>query len=264
MLRFISSLMLAMLTTACALTPERPNGAFFAREVAVDGVRHRYQVFVPATRAGGGRPPVVLFLHGSGERGVDNEKQLAAGLAPYVRARRDRFPAIVVFPQAPEGREWSDHAEVAFAALEAATREFDGDRAHTSLTGLSMGGYGVWELALRQPQRFAALVPICGGITRPGHRPTLYVTAVDGAADPFAETARRLRTHPIWIFHGAKDDLVLPEQSRRMAAALRAADAPDARYTEFPDANHNSWDPAYATEALWPWLFAQRRARPRK
>ncbi|WP_159681586.1 prolyl oligopeptidase family serine peptidase [Luteimonas sp. 9C] len=236
-------------------------GRFVRRELDANGRRVAYQVFVPAAQLP--RPvPVVLFLHGSGERGDDGEKQIHAGLGPYVRAHAADFPALVVFPQSPEGESWEgDTATMALATLDAATAEFDGDRSRTSLTGMSRGGYGTWSLALREPTRFAALVPVCGGITAPGSRPdldTLYVESTQPAADPYAETARRLRAIPSWIFHGALDDVVPPEQSRRMHAALRDAGA-DVRYTEFPDANHNSWDAAYRTEALWPWLFAQRR-----
>jgi len=236
-------------------------GGFVRRELTSNGRRYAYQVFVPSAQLP--RPlPVVLFLHGSGERGDDGEKQTQAGLGPYLRAQAADFPALVVFPQSPEGESWEgDTATMALAALDAATAEFDGDRSRTSLTGMSRGGYGTWSLALREPTRFAALVPVCGGITAPGTRPdldTLYVESTHAASDPFAEAARALRDIPSWIFHGARDDVVPPEQSRRMHAALRDAGA-DVRYTEFPDANHNSWDPAYRTEALWPWLFAQRR-----
>jgi len=236
-------------------------GGFVRRELTSNGRRYAYQVFVPSAHLP--RPlPVVLFLHGSGERGDDGEKQTEAGLGPYLRAQAADFPALVVFPQSPEGESWEgDTATMALAALDAATAEFDGDRSRTSLTGMSRGGYGTWSLALREPTRFAALVPVCGGITAPGTRPdldTLYVESTHAAGDPFAEAARALRDIPSWIFHGARDDVVPPEQSRRMHAALRDAGA-DVRYTEFPDANHNSWDPAYRTEALWPWLFAQKR-----
>lgn len=247
---------------ASALPSSAPApGGFVRREVMSNGRRHAYQVFAPSSALP--RPlPVVLFLHGSGERGDDGEKQTQAGLGPYVRAHAADFPALVVFPQSPEGESWEgDTATMALAALDAATAEFDGDRHRTSLTGMSRGGYGTWSLALREPARFAALVPVCGGITAPGTRPdldSLYVGATHDAADPFAEAARRLRGIPSWIFHGALDDVVPPEQSRRMHAALRDAGA-DVRYTEFPDANHNSWDAAYRTEALWSWLFAQRR-----
>ncbi|WP_119718806.1 carboxylesterase family protein [Cognatilysobacter tabacisoli] len=247
---------------ACRSVPPASTGAgsgrFIEREVHVAGATHRYQVFVPAA-ARAGRAPVILFLHGSGERGDDNRRQVEVGLGPRVRDRARDFPAIVVFPQAPDGTEWSDNVAVVLAQLEAATVEFDGDRDRTYLTGLSMGGYGTWDLALREPTRFAALVPVCGGLSGGTRRPSLTVQSVAGEPDPFAAAAQRLRAVPTWIFHGARDDVVPPEQSRRMAAALRAAGAADARYTEFADANHNSWDPAYATDALWPWLFAQRR-----
>lgn len=261
-MRFIvlPSMIVCLSLNACAMAPARmEHGGFVQRQAIVDGETHRYQVFVPAHAAGGRKPAVILFLHGSGERGSDGVKQTQAGLGPYLRTRMDDFPAIVVFPQAPADSEWSDSDGIAFAALDAALREFDGDPARVYLTGMSMGGYGTWELALRQPQRFAALVPVCGGITHPAHRPTLRVATVADAQDPFTATAARLHTIPIWIFHGARDDLVLPEQSQRMAAALEAAGAHDARYTEFPEANHNSWDPAYAHAPLWDWLFAQRR-----
>lgn len=258
------SLLLPLLLAACA-TPSAPRdtGAFVERSVEVAGATHRYQVFVPASKAGGGMPPAILFLHGSGERGSDNRKQVEVGIGPHLRAHLDDFPALVVLPQAAEGTEWTDAAgPVAMAALDAALREFHGDPARVYLTGMSMGGYGTWELALQHPARFAALAPVCGGITVDWNdeRPGLRAKSVDGAADPFAEAARRLRDVPVWIFHGGKDDIVPPAQSRRMAAALKAAGARDARYTEFPDANHNSWDPAYsATPELWTWLFAQKR-----
>ena len=265
--RIVALLALLALMAGCTTTPTRSErGEFVAREVTVDGRAYRYQVFVPGRAAAPGEAPVILFLHGSGERGEDNAKQLAVGLGPHVRAHADDFPAIVVFPQAPEGSEWNQVADMAFAQLDAATREFGGDPDRTTLTGLSMGGFGVWDYALRQPGRFAALVPVCGGLVIP-RRPSMDVAAVAGAADPYAAAAARLHGIPAWIFHGAKDDLVPPEYSRRMEAALRAAGARDARYTEFPDANHNSWDPAYATPELWTWLFAQRRAgasRPKK
>lgn len=235
------------------------NGEFVDREISVDGSVHRYQVFVPSRAAGGRQPPVVLFLHGSGERGDDNRKQAAVGLGPYVKGRMTTFPAIVVFPQSPENASWDGAtARMALAALDAATHEFHGDPDRTYLTGMSRGGYGVFELALMQPTRFAALVPVCGGVTAPRPASDLHVLAVEDSTDPFAAVANRLASVPVWLFHGARDDVVAPAQSRRMYAALQAAGA-DVRYTEFPDANHNAWDPTYATPELWEWLFAQRR-----
>ena len=257
--------LLLILMTACTTTPPmNPTGEFVSREVVLEGKTYRYQVFVPAARFRSGKPPVVLFLNGSGERGSDGVKQTMAGLGPYLRQHADTFPGLVVFPQAPEDTEWTQTAgPIAFATLDAALREFDGDPDRVSLTGMSMGGYGTWELALQQPTRFAALVPVCGGITVDWgrNRSSMNVHSVAGAADPFAAAAQRLKDVPVWIFHGGKDDVVPPSQSRRMDAALKAAGARDARYTEFPDANHNSWDATYAYAPMWDWLFAQRRGR---
>lgn len=252
-------LLACLLLAACVSVPDRANGSFVERSIDVAGTAHRYQVFVPATRAGGRNPAVILFLHGSGERGTDGAKQTLVGIGPYIRTKLDTFPAIVVFPQAPDDTEWSGNADLVFAMLDAAAREFRGDPDRTYLTGLSMGGYGTWDMALRAPERFAALVPVCGGLVHP-RRPSMGVSGLAGNGDPYAAVASKLKQIPIWQFHGGKDDLVPPEYSRRMDAALKAAGATDARYTEFPDANHNSWDPAYAqTPELWPWLFAQER-----
>ena len=248
-----------LLLGACVSMPERASGGFVERSVDIAGTAHRYQVFVPASAAGGRTPPVIVFLHGSGERGDDGTKQTQVGIGPYIRAHLTDFPAIVVFPQAPDETEWGDNASLVFATLDAATREFNGDPDRTYLTGLSMGGYGTWDMAMRAPDRFAALVPVCGGVVHP-RRPSMGVSGLDGAADPYATIAARLKGTPIWQFHGAMDDVVSPDYSRQMDAALKTAGASDARLTIFPDANHNSWDPAYSqTPGLWTWLFAQKR-----
>lgn len=254
------SVLLLLSAAGCTTLPSSSPGRLVERAVQVDGTARKYQVFVPGAQAGGRQPPVILFLHGTGERGDDGIKPTQVGVGPYVLAHARDFPAIVVFPQAPDGMDWKGTAaDIAFAALDAATREFHGDPDRTYLTGLSMGGYGTWELALQQPQRFAALVPVCGGLSTPRAERNLFVTPVAGEPDPHAALAQRLRHVPTWIFHGAKDDVVPPRDDRLTFAALQAAGA-DVRYTEFPDANHNSWDPAYAeTPALWTWLFAQGR-----
>lgn len=261
LLAFLALMLSAM--TACTTTPSlNPAGEFLPREVTLEGQTYRYQVFVPASRFRKGRTPVVVFLNGSGERGSDGVKQTMAGLGPYLRQHAGTFPALAVFPQAPEGTEWTEDAgPIAFAALDAVLREFNGDPDRVYLTGMSMGGYGTWELALQQPTRFAALVPVCGGITVDWgrDRPGMQAHSVVDTPDPFAAAAQRLKDVPVWIFHGGKDDVVPPAQSRRMDAALRAAGARDVRYTEFPDANHNSWDATYAHAPMWAWLFAQRR-----
>ena len=250
----------AALAGCSTMHNQSASGLFVERSVTVEGAAHRYQVFVPARTLRSGAAPTILFLHGTGERGSDGDKPTRVGLGPYLRAHADTFPAIAVFPQAPDGRDWNGvAAQIAFAALDAATEEFNGDRDRSYLTGLSMGGYGTWELALMQPQRFAALAPVCGGLTAPREERDLVVTPLQGEADPPAALAQRLKHLPVWIFHGAKDDVVPQRESREISIALKAIGA-DVRYTEFPDANHNSWDAAYSqTPELWPWLFTQRR-----
>ena len=257
----MSTLLLAMATLlpGCAmLSPLPSRGAFYEREVVVGGVAARYQVFVPSRASGGDRPPVILFLHGSGERGSDGQAQTTAGLGNWLRANADRFPALVVFPQAPDDEEWmGDNARMALATLDAASAEFGGDPARTYATGMSMGGYGTWEVALAAPDRFAALVPVCGGVRPPrAERPTLQVTAVAGEADPYTALATRLKHVPAWLFHGARDELVPAEEDRKLHRAAQAVGA-DFRYTEYPDGTHNAWDATYADAAMWDWLFAR-------
>ncbi|MBO9718486.1 MAG: prolyl oligopeptidase family serine peptidase [Pseudoxanthomonas sp.] len=233
-------------------------GHFVQRELVLDGHRHRYAVFVPAIAQP--RPlPVVLFLHGSGERGSDGHSQTTAGLGDWLREHADAFPALVVFPQVPRDGEWmGDNARMALATLDAASAEFGGDPARTYATGMSMGGYGTWEVALLAPRRFAALVPVCGGVRAPrSARPTLLVTAVACEADPYAALATRLKDVPAWLFHGALDDVVSPADDRRLYETAREVGA-DFRYTEYADGNHNAWDATYADPAMWQWLFAQR------
>jgi len=252
---------LTLALAACATTPrEAPPGQFVERSVVVDGASHRYQVFVPSRQAGGKHPATVLFLHGSGERGTDNRRQVDVGLGPFVRAHAATFPAIVVFPQSPEGTSWTGtQARTALAALEASLDEFGGDDDRIVLTGMSRGGYGVFELAIMEPRRFAALVPVCGGITQPpALQEHLQVESVSLAPDPFLAAAQKLQKLPVWAFHGGKDDVVTPDQSRHIVEALRNLGG-NVRYTEFANLGHNAWDAAYATPELWTWAFAQTR-----
>lgn len=262
-LLFAAALLATLLTTTgCAgMLRESPAGGFVTRQLKVDGVTRDYQVFVPAAGAREARAPVILFLHGSGERGDDGLKPTQVGLGPYLRTHAESFPAIVVFPQVPDGQEWqAANARAAIQALDAATREFGGDPDRSYLTGMSMGGYGVWEIALAEPHRFAALVPVCGAVRRIRPERNLEVVAVAGEADPYATIAGRLSRVPVWIFHGARDQVVPTHDDRMLARAFDEVSTVDTRYTEFPDADHNAWDPTYAgTPALWPWLFAQRR-----
>jgi len=242
--------------------PTPAPGGFVVRTTTVDGATYRYQVFVPRHAERGGRPPVILYLHGAGERGADGDLQTMVGLGPVVKGRAESFPAVVVLPQAPRDSVWSGApARAAMQALDAALHEFRGDSARVYLTGLSMGGYGTWQLALEHAGRFAALVPICGGIRSPRALASIRVAGVPAdAADPYAYVAARLVDTPVWLFHGDADGAVPVSESRSMAQALRRAGG-DVRYTEYAGVGHNSWESAYNEPELWRWLFAQRLGR---
>jgi predicted peptidase len=256
-------LMLLFLLTSFAGGPAaaQQQTGFLDRSVQLGGKPVRYQVYVPFDFTSKREWPVILFLHGAGERGADGVRQTQVGLATAIRQSRERFPAIIVMPQAPSESIWRGTvADMALAALEQATREFRGDRSRTYVVGLSMGGYGAWTLALRHPRKFAAIVAVCGGIVPPGH-----FTELDAGLrekDPYAELARRLGGMPVWLFHGAQDSVVPTDESRRIHKAFNQAGF-KINYTEYPGVGHESWDHAFAEPMLWDWLFQQRRSEMR-
>lgn len=194
-----------------------------------------YRWFAPA---GADRPlPLVVFLHGAGERGDDNRRQLTHGVRTFLAAGNQQArPCFVAAPQCPRGRWWDAAALVEFTAALAQEPGVDPDRLY--LTGLSMGGFATWHVAGERPDLFAAALPVCGG-----GRP---------------ETALGLSTLPIWAFHGDADRVVAVDQSRTMIDAIRSCGGtPD--YTEYPGIGHDSWTRTYADAAVHEWLFAQRR-----
>jgi predicted peptidase len=165
-------------------------------------------------------------------------------------------------PQAPPTTYWQGRpAEAAMAALAAAEREFRTDRSRVYLTGLSMGGNGSWYLAYHHPDRWAALVVICGFATARGNVVPAIAPASEG--DPAEALARKIAHIPVTIVHGEADRTVPVEESRRMAAALKAAGA-DVTYRELPSVDHNSWDAASGSEELPVWLFQKRRPLGRR
>ncbi len=201
--------------------------------------------------------PLVLFLHGAGERGDDNQAQLKHVVRIFVAAEnRQKYPCFVLAPQCPAGEKWVDvnwgvpaHTQPAAPApamdlslrlIEQLQKQYSIDADRLYVTGLSMGGYGTWDVIARRPDLFAAAVPMCGGGDE--------------------KTAPRIAGVPIWNFHGALDGAVPVARSRSMIAALKEAGAKP-RYTEYPDCGHNCWDRAVAEPELLPWLFAQRRGR---
>ena len=208
---------------------------------------HKYVVFVPRNYTAKKSLPVILFLHGAGERGTDGRKQLSAGLGPVVKARRKTFPYLVVFPQVenPKGRiltAWSpkspDGAR-ALKILDSVEKEFHVDTHREILTGWSMGGYGAWSMAAATPKRWWAVVPLSGG------------------GD--VASAKALKHVPLWAFHGADDRVVPPRESRRMVDAVKAAGG-HPRYSVLPGVGHNIWNQVYNSEALYAWLRNPRAA----
>ncbi len=221
-----------------------------------------YRVLLPKNYDKTKAYPVVLFLHGAGERGRDNEKQLVHGSKLFLDSiNREKFPAIVIFPQCAEDSYWSN-VEIKRDTAGIRTFHFNLNEEPTSMmklllefvkqlprqykivenrfyvTGLSMGGMGTFEIVRRLPKRFAAALPICGG------------------ADP--ASAKQIKHLPWWIFHGDQDNVVPISHSETMVNALKAAGA-TVKFSVYPGVGHNSWDNAFAEPDYLQWMFSQRR-----
>lgn len=194
--------------------------------------------------------PLVIFLHGSGERGNDNEVQIKHIADLFLDPNyRGKYPCYVLAPQCPKGQMWADYkggritkeptepTAMLLALIEKIAEEFPIDPSRIYITGLSMGGYGTWDLLARYPSKFAAAVPICGGGDE--------------------QTAQKIKHIPIWAFHGAQDNVVSPRHSRTMIKALQSAGGLPG-YTEYPDIGHDSWVQAFQEPHLLPWLFKQK------
>ena len=184
--------------------------------------------------------PLILFLHGMGERGDDLELVKIHGIPKIVKTQED-FPFIAISPQCPIEYVWADKKML--RALESLVlkiiKNYRIDKTRVYVTGLSMGGYGTWALATRRPDLFAAAVPICGG------------------GDP--ATVNILKNLPIWVFHGGLDKVVLAEESEKMVRALEKAGG-KVRYTLYPEAYHDSWTETYDNSALYDWMLSNRKA----
>lgn len=254
-----------ILLTPAVLTAQaqaRIETGFLDRSVVSGGQTYRYQIFVPPSYSPSQRWPVILFLHGAGERGSDGYIQTQVGLAPAIRQNPSRFPAIAVFPQSPAESSWTGAiARMALAALDKTIREYQTDPTRVYLTGLSMGGNGTWYIAYRNPKRFAAIAPICGWIS-PGFWKAADPVVPADSGETFSAFRRQLRQTPTWIFHGEVDPAVPVEESRKTFGALQEAGAP-VQYTEVPGTGHNSWDAAYGSPKFWTWFLAQRGNPPR-
>ena len=222
---------------------------FIFRTVRFDDETYAYTVYVPPEYTPRRAWPVVIFLHGSGERGTDGMLQTEIGLGPAIRRHRDLVPAVVVMPQCrPDDAWWSERmTRMTAACLEQTYVEYRLDPERLYVTGLSLGGAGTWFFAARFPRQVAAIAPICGFLEL--QQPT-------GLAEKLAP---HLVDVPTWCFHGARDQNVPVERSRELIDAIRRAGG-GPRYTEFADGEHGVWDRVYRDPAFWQWLLAQRRA----
>jgi predicted peptidase len=192
--------------------------------------------------------PLMLFLHGAGERGSDLAKVTVHGPPKIVKERAD-FPFILVSPQCPAGETWSD--ETLLGLLDEVIKKHRVDKSRVYLTGLSMGGYGTWSLGLRHPERFAAIAPICGG---GDILPVLL---------PLPGMESILKRLPVWVFHGGKDPLVPVAESERMVNALKRIGNETVKLTVYPEAGHDSWTETYNNQELYDWFLQHKiLARP--
>jgi predicted peptidase len=198
-----------------------------------------YLVHVPEGAAPGGGWPLVLFLHGSGERGRDPGVLRLQGLPQRLDAGL-AFPAIVLSPQCPEGDVWPQHFPALLHLLDTILERHGADPDRVVATGLSLGGAGTCHLVAAHPERFAALAPICGPWT------WYYTNPV-------------MARLPMWVFHGDADPVVSVDDSRRLVARVRELGG-EPRYTEFPGVGHDAWTPAYADPEVLGWLLSHSRA----
>ena len=200
----------------------------------------KYVLFVPHGYTGDKEYPLILFLHGAGERGDDGEVQVKQGIGNAIKFKggESKFPFFVIFPQCKKNGFWkSPDSDRALAMLDTTMKEYKIDNKRLYLTGLSMGGFGTWNLAASHPDKWAAIAPICFG------------------GDP--ATAEKIKHIPCWCFCGDKDSAKLLDGCRNMVKALQAAGGTP-RYSEFPFVGHNSWDSAYVTPELYSWFLSHK------
>ncbi len=233
-----SLLFILSITLSVGFSQQRKMGLEVINENEID---LKYLFFLPKDYYSdiNTRWPLILFLHGMGERGANLELVKIHGIPKIIKTQTD-FPFITVSPQCPIEYVWRDDdmQQAVEDILLKIVKNYRVDKTRIYVTGLSMGGYGTWSLAARRPDLFAAAVPICGG------------------GDP--ATVNVLKNLPIWVFHGGLDEVVLPKESEKMVRALEKAGG-KVRYTLYPEAYHDSWTETYDNTALYDWLLSNRK-----
>ena len=244
-----------------AARPEPPQETgFLNRRIDLRGITYRFVVYLPEEwrRDDHKQWPIILFLHGRGERGSEGMWQTQIGLPQAVRDHPERWPFIIVMPQCPLSSYWTDPdmEAMAMAALDLETEEFHADPERTYLSGLSLGGYGAWELAKENPHRWAAIAIASGGIFW-SYAPERWQ---ESATLP-GEYARAIGHTPMWLFHGADDPVVPPREDELMYDALRASGG-HVRFWLYQGYKHDSWTRAYNEAELPRWLLTHRAVSP--
>jgi predicted peptidase len=220
--------------TAAAADKPRQSAAKLEKQIPVE---LDYLIYLPDDYEKKEAWPLVVFLHGAGERGDDLDRVKIHG-PPKLIEQGKSFPAIVVSPQCAAGRWWQSQVLELTTLIDEIVDKYKVDEDRIYLTGLSMGGFGTWALAAYTPDRFAAIMPICGG------------------GEPLM--ARTLKNVPVWVFHGAKDPIVPVARAETMVEVLKRAKG-NVKFTVYPDALHDSWTATYDNPEVWEWLFAQKR-----
>jgi predicted peptidase len=242
---------------------------YLTRETAVGGKTYGYRIFIPADRDPNKKLPVMLYLHGSGVRGEDNVQQ-ADAFAQTTASVREKVNFIVVLPQCRDNTFWAakDMADYALAALDATVNEFNGDAERLYLAGFSLGGYGAWQIAAGHPGKFAALMPVAGGVV--GQRPidprdrAAIIPSVGEILDspePYTALAKAIGPTPVWAFHGAKDDAVPVDFARNIVKALEESGSKNVKYTEYLDEGHMIFGKSFSEPGFFEWLAEQRLSR---
>ncbi len=236
--------------------PQQETG-FLNRKIQINGITYRFQVYVPEEWQKNDRKlwPVILFLHGRGERGGEGMWQTQIGLPEAIRDHPDRWPFIVVMPQCAIDRYWTDREMLALAVaeLDQEMAEFRGDPARVYLSGLSLGGYGSWELARQYPTRWAAIAIAAGGIFW-SYAPERW----QQASSLSAAYAKAVGRTPVWLFHGAEDNIVASRQDELLYTALKA-NGGHVRLWVYQGLKHDCWTRAYNEPELPRWLLSRRR-----
>lgn len=236
--------------------PQQETG-FLNRTIQVKNVVYRYQVYLPEDWRHNDhkRWPIILFLHGRGERGSEGMWQTQIGLPEAIRDHPERWPFIVVMPQCAIDRFWTDRDMMAMAVaeLDEETREFHGDPDRTYLSGLSLGGYGSWELAKQYPRRWAAIAIAAGGIFW-SYAPERW-QRISTLPDEYARAGVNI---PIWLFHGAEDNVVASRQDELLYTALKNQGG-HVRLWVYQGLKHDCWTRAYNEPELPRWLLSHRR-----